>query len=98
MNAMNYAKLDAALQEILTENVFEKTPLEPVLVSVVISADAATSNRIRLESVLHRPLSCGTVVVDELTSDELADVSENPAVVAVQLSRRLRPKMRRRVG
>lgn len=98
MNAMNYAKLDAALQELLAESELDETPLESVLVAVVIADDAAAADRKRLESALHRPLPFGTVAVGELTSDGLAEVSENPAVVAVQLSRRLRPKIRRQAG
>jgi hypothetical protein len=100
MKTMNYAKLDGALQELLTESEIEEKPVDTVLVSIVVDADAPETDRERLGVLLDRDLSFdGTVAIGELTSEELADVSENPAVLAVQLSRRLRPKAaRRRVG
>ncbi|HEY2092192.1 MAG TPA: hypothetical protein VGJ81_09900 [Thermoanaerobaculia bacterium] len=94
---MNYAKLDGALQELLAESEIEERPLDTVLVSIVVDADATEGDRERLEALLDDGLSFdGTIAVSEVTSNKLADISDNPAVLALQLSRRLSPKVSRR--
>jgi len=93
---MDYAKLDAALQDLLAESELTDTPLESVLVSVVLAPDARRSDRERLQALLNEVSLGQSVATGMLTSQELATVSENPAVLTVQLARRLRPKIRRR--
>jgi hypothetical protein len=93
---MDYGKLDAALQELLTESDFDETPVDTVLVSIVVAADSDKADLDRLGLVVPGNHGGGFgVTIAELTPQELSAVSENPAVRAVQLSRRLRPRARR---
>lgn len=91
MLKVDSSKLDAALQELLAERQMGIVDADDLLVSVIISPDAGIADRGRLKSIAGVSFE-RSVAVAQLSVDELAVLCADPAVLSIQLSRRLRPK------